>query len=118
VFAVAVIVPLAPTFTVATANTPVPVVPGILTMPSLVGVAARATISGIGVGAAERRRVLSPEMLGAGLLFVQLKLRATSVGVMIPVGVRAKTKLRAVPAGISMGVSGGPVIWLVVGFVV
>ena len=42
----AVILPLAPKFTVATANAPVPFVPPIFTMPSLVLVASNATMSG------------------------------------------------------------------------
>ena len=46
----AVIAPVAPTFTVAAAKAPVPFVPGMFTMPSLVGVAANATTSGTGAG--------------------------------------------------------------------
>ena len=68
----AVMLPLAPTFTVATANAPVPVVPGMLTMPSLVSVAAKATMSGTGVADAENKSVLRPTKLGAELALVQL----------------------------------------------
>ena len=109
VSAEAVMVSLAPTFTVATANTPVPVVPGIFTIPSLVKVAARATMSGIGLAEAESRSVLRPEITGAGAVFTQVKLSATSVGSNDAVGVKAKTKLWVAPAGISMGVLGVPV---------
>ena len=59
--------PLAPTFTVATAKAPVPFVPGIFTMPSLVVVAANATMSGTGVAEAESSNVFSPVLIGAGL---------------------------------------------------
>ena len=62
----AVIFPLAPTFTVATAKAPVPVVPGTFTMPSLVVVAAKATMSGTGVEEAESKSVFSPTLIGAG----------------------------------------------------
>src|SRR5215510_13785773 len=87
----AVMVPLAPTFTVATANAPVPLAPGMFTMPSLVTVAANATTSGTGVADAERSRVLTPTVMGAGLALAQLKLRRTSVGGNGAVGVKAST---------------------------
>ena len=60
-----VIVPPAPRFTVATAKTPVPVVPGILTIPSFFSVALMATMSGTGVVAAESSKVSMPETIGA-----------------------------------------------------
>src|SRR4029434_10422233 len=88
----AVIFPLAPTFTVATANAPVPVVPGTFTMPSLVVVAAKATMSGTGVEDPESSNVFSPTLIGAGSLFAQSKLNCTSVGAIGAVGVMAKTK--------------------------
>src|SRR5262245_37283393 len=50
------------------------------TMPSLVPVAAMATMSATGAAEAEKRKVLSPEMIGAGLAFVHSKLNCTSVG--------------------------------------
>jgi hypothetical protein len=65
VSAVAVIVPVAPTFEVATAKAPAPVGFGILTRPSLPGVAATATMSGTGVVEAEKSSVSSPVMIGA-----------------------------------------------------
>lgn len=55
---VAVIRSLEPTFTVATEKKPVPVVPGMLAMPSVVTVAPRATISAVGLAVAVRRSVL------------------------------------------------------------
>ena len=55
----AVMLPLAPTFTVATAKAPVPVAPGIFTMPSLVSVAAKATMSGTGVAGGGKQAVCS-----------------------------------------------------------
>ena len=61
----AVMLSLAPTFTVATANNPVPVVPGIFTMPSFVGVATNATMSATGVADAENSNVLIPVRIGA-----------------------------------------------------
>jgi hypothetical protein len=106
----AVIVPLAPTFTVATAKAPGPLVPGTLTMPSLVVVAAKATISGTGVGDAESGSVFSPVLIGAGLVFVQSKLNCTSVEGIGAVGVKAKTKLCAAPRPMSTRVFGVPVI--------
>src|SRR5262245_54424598 len=74
VSAAAVMIPLAPTFTVATAKTPVPLVPAIFTMPSLFGVAASATMSGTGVEDAERITVSRPGKTGAGGEFAQVKL--------------------------------------------
>ena len=103
------ILALAPTFTVATEKTPVPLVLGTFTIPSFVNVAASATISGIGVGEADNSRVLSPELMAAGLLFAQSKLSCTSVEEMGPVGVRAKTKVWAAPAAMATGVLGEPV---------
>jgi hypothetical protein len=64
VLAEAVIVPRVPTFTVATANTPVPAGPAMLTTPSLLTVAASATMSGMGEAAAEKNSLLSPAMEG------------------------------------------------------
>ena len=53
---------LAPTFTVATAKAPVPVAPGMFTMPSWVGVAAQATMSETGVAETESSSVFSPDV--------------------------------------------------------
>src|SRR4030095_12811699 len=104
-----VMVPAAPTFTVATAKAPVPFVPGMFAIPSLVSVAANATMSGNGVEEAERRSVCSPVLMGAGLLLSQSKLNCTSVGAIFPVGVKLITKLCAAPAVILTGVLGLPV---------
>ena len=108
VSAEAVIVAVAPTFTVATEKAPVPLVPGMVTMPSLVVVAARATMSAIGVAEAESSKVFSPTLIGAGSLFAQLKLNCTSVGGKGAVGVKANTKLCAAPAAMFAGASGNP----------
>jgi hypothetical protein len=70
----AVIFPLAPTFTVATAKAPVPLVPGMLTIPSLFCVAAKATMSGTGVVEAESKSVFRPVIIGAGFVLKQSKL--------------------------------------------
>src|SRR5262245_5093902 len=89
----AVISPPAPTFTVATANTPVPFAPGIFTMPSPLGVAARATMSGVGVVDADSSSVLRPTITAADPVFAQLKLNATSVGSNGALGVIEMTKV-------------------------
>src|SRR5262249_6153974 len=99
----AVIIPLTPTFTVATANAPVPFAPGIFTMPSLLSVTAMATMSVTGVAEAEKRRVLTPEMIGACSVLAHLKLNCTSVGAIGAVGINPKANLWAAPAGMSMG---------------
>src|SRR5262245_60776709 len=106
----AVILPPAPTFTVATANAPVPLVPGIFTMPgSGGGVAAKATMSGTGVVEADNNNVFSPVWIGAGSLFAHSKLNCTSVGTMGALGVMAKTKLCAAPAAMFATAFGKPV---------
>src|SRR5215467_15415101 len=105
----AVIDPAAPTFAVATENAPVPVVPGMTTIPSLVTVAAIAMISGTGLADAEKSSVLTPTMGATGAVFAQAKLKVTSVGAMAPAGVRAMTKLWAPPAGMAAGTLGAPV---------
>src|SRR5262245_60929142 len=114
----AVIVPLAPTFTVATEKTPVPVVPRISTIPLLVRVAARATISDTGAAEADNNRVLRPVITGAGLALAHAKRSWTSVGAKAAVGVKAKTKVWFVAAAISTGLFAAPVTAFVVGFVV
>src|SRR5262245_30551414 len=82
----AVIIAPAPTFTVATANTPACAVAativgfGTFTIPSWLSVAARATMSGMRVAEAVSNSVLTPEIIGAGLVFVQSKFSRTSVG--------------------------------------
>ena len=58
---------------------------------------------------AEKRRVLSPGMIGAGSVLAQSKLNCTSVGAIGAVGVNAKTKLWAAPGGMSTGALGAPV---------
>ena len=110
VSAEAVMVPLAPTFTVATTNTPVPVFPGMFTIPGSGGsVPANATTSGTAEDDAEKRSVFNPELIGAGLALLQLKLNCTSVDAIGAVGVNEMIKLRAAPAAISPGELGLPV---------
>jgi len=109
VSAEAVIVPPTPMFSVATEKTPVPFAPGIFTIPSVVRVAAIATISGVGVSEAENQSVLTPGLMRAGSVFVQSKVNGISLGAVGPVGVKVKTKLWAAPAGISTGVLAVPV---------
>ena len=87
----AVIDPVAPTLTVATAKAPAPFVPGILRMPSPDAVAPRATISGTGEVEADSNRVFRPTTFGAALLLLQLAVIETSVAENGPVGVIAKT---------------------------
>src|SRR5262245_11739720 len=118
VSATTVTVPAAPTLTVATANAPVPVRPGMFTMPFCLGVAASATMSGPGFVDAESRNVLTPEMTTAGFVFVHLKLSCTSVGAIGTRGVNAKTYVCSWCAGIDTGVLGVPVTALVCGLVV
>ncbi len=109
VSAEAVIVPPMPRFSVATEKTPVPLAPGIFTIPSLVKVAATATISGVGVSEAENKSVLTPGLMRAGSVFVQSKVNCISLGAIGSVGVKVKAKLWAAPAGISTGVLAVPV---------
>ena len=71
--------PLAPTLLDATENAPVPVRLGIFTIPSWLGVAARAITSGVGVAEAERSSVLTPIIGLTGLVFVPPKLNITSL---------------------------------------
>src|SRR5262245_11030423 len=87
----AVMVALAPTFTVATAKAPTPLAPGMFKMPSLLVVAANATMSGRGEFEAAKNKVLSPGRIKAGLLFEHSKSNCTSVGVIGALDVSAKT---------------------------
>src|SRR5262245_21688567 len=112
-----VMVPDAPTFTVATAKKPVPVGPGIFTRPSLSTVAARATMSGTGMAAAENNSVFNPTMIGA-CAPAHAKLNCTSVGPNGNVGVTAMTKGWKAPAVMLTGVPFNPTSWLVAGLVV
>src|SRR5262249_32339216 len=103
--------PEIPTFTVATAKAPAPFVPAMSTIPLLPVVAPRATMSGTAVVEAERRTVLSPEIVDAGArVFAQSKVSDTSVGGNAPVGVKPTTKLWELARGMSIGVFGGPTI--------
>lgn len=118
VSALTLMVPLAPTLTVATEKTPVFDIFGCATTPSPVGVAARATISGTGVSEAESSSVFKPIVFVAGSVLLQSKMSCTSVGAKAVVGVSAKTKLCDLPAAMSTAVSAVPVMALVMGAVV
>ena len=83
--------PLAPTLLDATENAPVPVRLGIFTIPSWLGVAARAITSGVGVAEAERSSMLTPIIGLTGLVFVPPKLNITSLEEIAPWGVIAMT---------------------------
>jgi hypothetical protein len=72
-------------------------------------VAARATMSGVGVVDADSKRVLSPDRTGAETAFAQLKLNATSVGGKVPFGVIEITNVWKPPAPMLTGVLGVPV---------
>ena len=93
VSAVAVMLALTPKFAVATANAPVPVVPGMLRIPSLLSVAANTNMSGTGLLEAEKRSVLIPKSLLTGGVLVPEKVNSTSVGLTGADGVRVITKL-------------------------
>src|SRR5262249_60515157 len=110
VSAEATMLPCAPTLAVATAKAAAPVVPGTCTMPSFVEVAASTTTSGTGVEEAVNASVFTPAMIGAGGLFAHAKANCTSGGATGEVGVMAKTKLWAAPAGIFAAVLGDPVV--------
>jgi hypothetical protein len=112
------IFPAAPTFTAATAKNPVPLTPGMFTMPSLPTVAPSATTSGTGVVEAVRSKVLTPDMLRAGLVFSQSKVNRTSVESKAAVGYRAITNVCRVPPAMSAEVLGVPLRPLVAEFVV
>jgi hypothetical protein len=71
--AVTVIIAPIPRFTVATAKNPVPISPGMFTMPSLLRVAARPTMSGTGAAEADRSSVLSPWTVSAKAVFAHPK---------------------------------------------
>ena len=111
-------VSLAPTFTLATAKKPVPVVPGMCTMPSLLTVATKATISAMGVSDAESNNVFNPVTTLASLVSAQLYCNCTSVEPKAAVGVKPKTKVWTAPAAMSTLASRVPVSALVVGLVV
>src|SRR5579864_342207 len=117
VLAVAVITPEAPTLTVATANAPVPLVPGISTIPGSPD-AASATTSGTGVVEADTSSVLRSLVCGAASALAQKNSRLPKTEGKVAVGVSAMTKLCAPPGPISTGVLSVPVSALVAGSVV
>jgi hypothetical protein len=86
----AVIIAPAPTFTVATAKDPMPVGPGMSTIPGS-PLATSATMSGTGVTEADSSRVLTPTIVAACTVLVPVKVKGTSVGAKALVGVMAST---------------------------
>src|SRR5262249_9461318 len=86
-----VIVALAPKLMVATAKTPFPFGPGMLTMPSLLMVAANAMMSGTAATEAEKSSVSTPTMTGALPLWYENDRPVGSIGA---TGVRAMTNVR------------------------
>src|SRR5262249_2688780 len=118
VSAVTVISPLAPMFDVATARRPVPVFPGMLLMPSLVGVAPSAMMSGVGVFEADTRTVSSPGVEMAEARFEQKKLSAMSTGPKARLAVGGLGRLGAWRGRLLAGWLGRPVSALVFGLVV
>ena len=115
--AVALTRPAALRFTVATAKNPVPVVPGMFTIPSPSSVAARATMSGVGVVDADSRSVSRPLTTGAPEALAHRNVMGTSMGANDIVGLKIKTKLRDCPGGMSTGTFGEPTGRFVVGSV-
>lgn len=115
---VAVILSWLPTFTVATANALAPKLLGNVTIPSPVGVAARATISGTGVSEADKRSEFTPGIFTANALLVHAKANSTSIGSNAVSGVSDTRNVCKPLAGISTGVSGVPVTAFVAGSVV
>ena len=89
---VAVSCALAPALNVASAKAPMPLVPGIFMIPSPVGVATRAMMSGVGAEEAVSNSVLSPDITGAGSVFEHPKMNCTSLAVNAAVGVRTTRK--------------------------
>src|SRR5262245_36524364 len=69
--------PAPPTFAVATAKAPVPSAPGRFTIPSPVNVATNAMMSGTASVSADRRKVFTPWMMGAGGVLAQWKVSST-----------------------------------------
>lgn len=74
----------------------------------MLGVAPIANRSGGVSVVADKMKVLSPALLGAGLLLAQSKTNAISLEFIEAVGVIPNTKLCVLPAGISTGVFGVP----------
>lgn len=115
--ALTVMVSPTPRLVVATANTPVPVTPGIRTMPSFGEVAASATMSGVGVAEASRSRVLMPTSVATGGVLIPANVKESSVGPKAPVGVMKSRKsfwgqgAGGAHAEMSTGVFGAPTSW-------
>src|SRR5262245_20566668 len=92
VFADNLIDPEAPTFTVATEKNPVPVSPGMFTIPGTGGgVADNITMSVMGDAEAKNCSVLTPVMIAAAAVLLQSNENRTSTGTTGSVGVSEKT---------------------------
>src|SRR5262245_22813568 len=117
-----VMLPPAPTLADAKATGPVPTTVKMLRIPASATVAgivlARAITSGVGLVERERRSVVPPRIVTAGLVLVPAKLNATSIGGIGAVGVMAMRKLWEPWAGMATGVFGDPVNVFVCGSVV
>src|SRR5262245_44639690 len=105
----AVIIPAMPTFTVATAKTPKPVFGSMVTMPSWLWVAARATMSGTGVAELDSSSVFTPTIVATGTVLLPVNANVTSVGPNGALGVTAITKHAGAPGGMLTGTFGPPV---------
>lgn len=115
---VTVISPLPPIFTAVIANALAPEAPGSLTIPSPLGVAANATMSGTGASDVDKSSVFRPVVTGAGLVLAQSKASFTSVGANALVGVKAIRYVCIAPAAIFAGVFGVPTSAFLAGSVV
>lgn len=106
--AVQVTVPAAPILIAAVAITPVPVVPGMWTMPSCVSVSAIDSMSMIGVLPTLTMNVSTPDVTGAALVLVHWNTSAMS-WLKVAVGVSEKNVVCVAPAAMSNGVSCVPI---------
>src|SRR5215813_1587934 len=103
----AVMVPSAPTFTVASAIKFVPFGPGISTMPPPVVVAAVARRSGVGVEEAANSSVFTALNWGAALVLVPSKIKGTRLDASVVLGVIPMMKVSDPPGGRLIGVLRG-----------
>src|SRR5215468_6831080 len=95
--------------TPAAAKKPVPLLPGMLTMPSLVGVTPMATMSGDGVGDADNMKVLRPITLTVTGVLEQAKTTPISAALRYWLGVSPNTYPCAACGAMFTGVLGLPV---------
>lgn len=107
-----VMVPEAPTSTVATETAPAPLLPGISRIPGS-PLATRATMSGTGLLDPDNSNVLTPETTAAAGALAHANVSATSVGEKAPVGAKAMVKFCAAPTAILTGAFKAPAVGLV-----